>query len=209
MILAHCGLASCNNLIIDNRNEEEELTEKPDPLQTGEVRIKACPDEDYRISFIVEAETVSIDWGDGTTEDHIPNGLPEGFVHNYEDQSPKHITIRTEKMEAFGACTIVSANIGIIRTFGFLEEIAFGKCPQLEEVILRQFHSLPAASDESIIIYRENTGSATCDIDIALSKGWEARTTLPDEVKETIEIEIDDDMLINLANFAFSSIGDF
>ena len=183
-----------------------------EPLQPGEVRIKAYPNEDNKISFIVVSQKIIIDWGDDTTEEYTPNGWPERFIHEYTDKNPRNITLRTEEMNVFGAFSLVKSNNGMLQTFGNVEEIIFGKCPGLEEVILRGnglirlemeevkglnlldcsynklsasklnglFNSLPA-SDEGILIFRENTGSATCDASIVLSKGWTVQTSIPDE----------------------------
>jgi len=127
----YIALFACDNPIIDD------IIEQLEPLQTGEIRIKAWPGEDNQFSFIIVSEKIFIDWGDGTTEEHTPNGLPEGFIHEYTDHNQKCITIRTEEMSAFGAFNLVNSSMGVLQTFGRLEEINFGKCPQLEEVILR------------------------------------------------------------------------
>ena len=220
LCLLFFALYGCNNPVGD------EIIEISAPLRSGEVRIKARPDEDKKISFIVVAEKILIDWGDGTTEEFTPNGMPKGLVHEYMEQNLMNITIHTEEMVNFGACSMININGVFMQTFGRLEEIYFGKCTRLEEVILRgnnlirleieeansltlfdcSFNSLSAStlnslfgslpfSDEGIIIYRENTGSETCDSIIVLSKGWTVQSLLPDEDWELVSQEIDDEMV--------------
>ena len=109
--------------------ETPEPEPEPEPLQTGEIRIKAYPDEDNKISFIIVSKKITIDWGDETTEEFTPNGTPEAFVHEYTDQQPKHIIIHTEEMNDFGAFSMVRIDNVFLHTFGLLEEIIFGKCP--------------------------------------------------------------------------------
>jgi hypothetical protein len=66
---------ACNNADITHGDEGKDANEQSKSLQTGEVRIKACPDTDNKISFLVTSERISIDWGDETTEDFTPNGV--------------------------------------------------------------------------------------------------------------------------------------
>ena len=226
------ALYCCNNPVDD--------IEIFEPLQPGEVRIKARPDEDNKISFIVVAGKIRIDWGDGITEEFTPNGMPEGLVHEYTDQNLKTITIHTEEMVDFGACSMININGVFMHTFGRLEEIYFGKCTHLEDVILRgndlirlvieeanslnlfdcSFNNLSASalnslfgslpfSNEGIIIFRENTGSASCDSSIVLSKGWTVQSLLPDEDWELVPPLFDAEAAKSFAINLFSRFGDF
>ena len=235
--LLFVALFGCNNPV--DRDMEIEI-EIPDPLQPGEVRIKACPDEDNKLSFIMVAKKILIDWGDDTTEEFTPNGVPEGLVHEYIDQNPKHITVHTEEMIDFGACSMINIYGITMQTFGRLQEIYFGKCAHLEEVILRgndlmhleieeansltlfdcSFNNLSASalnslfgslpfSDEGIIIFRENTGSETCDSSIVLSKGWTVQSLLPDEDWELVPQLLPDEMIKIFTIKYFSDFGNF
>jgi len=126
------GLFACNKPVDDGIE-----INNPEPLQPGEVRIKAYPNEENKISFVVVSKKISIDWGDSSIEEFTPNGMSEGFIHEYTDNKPKHITLQTEEMYAFGAFSMIQINGLYVQTFGHLEEIIFGKCSYLEEVILR------------------------------------------------------------------------
>ncbi|MDR2916670.1 MAG: RagB/SusD family nutrient uptake outer membrane protein [Tannerella sp.] len=235
-------LFACNSIDDDNNKpgnpENGENNGEESSLQIGEVRIKAYPNDDNKISFVAVADKILIDWGDGTTEEFAPNGgSSKEFIHEYVNQNPQNITIRTEGMKAFGAYTLVSV-LEIAQTFGYLEEVRFGECPHLEEVIIRHhdlnlfdmesansltlldcsynklsvsalnelFNSLPSV-DEGIVIYKENTGSDACDINIVLSKGWTVRGSLPEE--DLSIDEIDDESLLAYATSCFTGFGEF
>ena len=233
-------LYGCNNPVGDEVNELDIEIEISEPLQSGEVRIKAHPAEDNTIAFMVVAKKILIDWGDGVTEEVAPNGIWKGLVHEYAGQHLQDITFHTEEMVAFGAGSMINVNGVFMHTFGCLEEIYFGKCAHLEEVFLRSndlirleieeaysltlfdcsFNNLSASalnslfgslpfSDEGIIIFRENMGSASCDSGIVLSKGWTVQSMLPDEDWELNGPLFDAEAAKAVAINLFYRFGDF
>jgi len=91
-------------------------------LSTGQVEVKVYPDtynNVYNVSFSAITQKITIDWGDGTTDNLTPNGAYKSFSHVYSNQNLQTIKVNTEGMTGF--------EDGI----GYLQELEFGNCPDL------------------------------------------------------------------------------
>ena len=92
-------------------------------LSSGQIEMKGYP-SDGRMSFTATGKSLTIDWGDGTIEEVMPNAIERIFNHEYLNNNLRIITITTDGMTSFG-CS--SAN-------GIYHELRFGDCPDLKEV---------------------------------------------------------------------------
>ena len=164
-------------------------------LKTGQVEIKVEPNNSKKVKFRATAKKITIDWGDGTTDELTPNGTDRVFIHEYTDQNLKTILINTESLTNIG--------FGDYSAGGTYRELWVGDCSELEEIhcatekltvleikdckALRSlncynnqltatalnalFNSLPATTYGSISI-SGNPGAGSCDRSIATNKGW-------------------------------------
>ncbi|MDR1347402.1 MAG: leucine-rich repeat domain-containing protein [Prevotellaceae bacterium] len=95
-------------------------------LKAGQVQIKGYAD-DYskKISFYATAKKLTIDWGDGTIDDIVPNGNGREFSHEYENATIfQTISINTEDL----------TEIRFVYNYGDIYELRFGACPKLKEI---------------------------------------------------------------------------
>ena len=112
-------------------------------LQNGQIEIKACPNSKNMIEIGILAKKITIDWGDGTIENSIPNNklsISKGdgivdeidgqcFTHEYPNQDLWTIKIDTEEMTMFewnywGNPSLCPSP----------QELRFGNCPELEVI---------------------------------------------------------------------------
>ena len=196
-----CAFSACVETVENNEKEEtgeEEVNNEndiPETLKIGEIRIKAFPSDNKKISFQVYAKKISIDWGDGMTDEFIINEEIKNCSHDYANNNLQTIIIQTEELIGIGKA--------VIEMNGNYKEIRFGECPFLEEISFPNlgltaldvekserlryldcsnnnlssaalnslFESLPNVS-EGWINFTENAGTKTCDISIIEEKGW-------------------------------------
>ena len=103
-------------------------------LKKGQIEIKGYPDNDNKMSFIVTATKITIDWGDGSIEELTPNGTESEFVHEYANQDFQTIKINTEVMTSLvlGNGSHYDDDYDIIR--GRYNELRLGDCPDLKNI---------------------------------------------------------------------------
>ena len=65
LIFSSCEEKVSNEDVVDNENKV------PEKLRLGEIRIKAYPANNQKISFQILSKKFSVDWGDGTVEEFI------------------------------------------------------------------------------------------------------------------------------------------
>ena len=97
-------------------------------LKTGQVEIKGFPTlyspDSGKMIFNATAKKVVIDWGDGTIEEIISNGVKRDFSHNYPSGSIQTVTINTENLTYFYTDSYSTD----------CYEVRFGDCPYLKEL---------------------------------------------------------------------------
>lgn len=102
------------------------LSESNNTLQTGQIEIKAYPDDNNKIGFSVDTARITIDWGDGNIEEATPKGnkrsLKYKFKHTYPNYNLQTIRINAERMTEFEW------------RWGNFPELQFGDCPELEKI---------------------------------------------------------------------------
>ena len=99
-------------------------------LQTGQIEIKASPDNKGRISFYISARKITIDWGDGQVDALPPDCFRKEFTHKYFNQSLQTIKVNTEGMTLFN-CSKTEERYC---SDGIFHELRFGNCPELIRV---------------------------------------------------------------------------
>ena len=199
-----CIFSACEKSLVGDENEEViDNNEIPEKLKIGEVRMKVYPANNKKVSFHILAKKISIDWGDGVTDEFTINEEIKNCSHEYSNNNLRTIIIHTEELEGIGKMS------------GNYEEIRFGECPFLEEISFPNlglitleiekaerlryldcsnnnlsasalntlFESLPDVSD-GVINYKDNDGSETCDNSITEDKGWNDELVKPDELSE-------------------------
>jgi len=210
-----CTFSSCGESEVGGENEEtNENNEIPEKLNIGEIRMKVYP-SDKKVSFHVLAKKISIDWGDGVTDEFTMNEEIKNCSHDYVNNNLRTIIIHTEELRGIGKA--------VIEMSGNYTEIHFGECPFLEEISFPNlgltvleieksdqlryldcsnnnlsasalnslFESLPDVS-EGWINFKENNGTGACDINIVEEKGW-VDEIKPDEffIEENIQILVE------------------
>ena len=138
--------SSCEEKISDDDDVDNENV-IPEKLRLGEIRIKAYPANNQKISFQILSKKFSVDWGDGTVEDFISDEEPvtvilpgtageneitiygtlETASHEYANNNIQEIIILTEELIGIGKGSNMEMN-------GNYREIRFGKCPFLEAI---------------------------------------------------------------------------
>ena len=96
-------------------------------LKTGQIEIKVEPNSDKKVTFNATAKKITIDWGDGNSDELTPNGIKRDFIHEYTDQNLKTILINTESL------TDISIKYDNKKN-GTYRELWFGDCPELEKI---------------------------------------------------------------------------
>jgi hypothetical protein len=79
-LMVALGFAACE------KNEENPTDNSGAPannLKAGEVQIRVRTNSSKKVSFYVRAKTLTIKWGDGSTEEFNPNGVENKFEHTY------------------------------------------------------------------------------------------------------------------------------
>ena len=203
-----CIFSACEKSLVGDENEEViDNNEIPEKLKIGEVWMKVYPANNKKVSFHILAKKISIDWGDGVTDEFTINEEIKNCSHEYSNNNLRTIIIHTEELEGIGKA--------VIEMSGNYEEIRFGECPFLEEISFPNlglmtleiekagrlryldcsnnnlsasalntlFESLPDVSD-GFINYKDNDGSETCDNSITEDKGWNDELVKPDELSE-------------------------
>jgi len=120
--------------------------EKDNNLQEGQIEIKACPDIKNMVKIAIVAKKITIDWGDGTVENSIPNNklsIRRGngiideidgqcFTHEYPNQDLKAIKIDTEEMTMF-------EYLGNHSHCHSSQELRFGNCQYLTHIMCHYY----------------------------------------------------------------------
>lgn len=122
------GYDNYDKSILEKKGWEEKIIfADNNNLQTGEIKIKAYPDEMNRIAFNIQAKELMIDWGDnsGSFIDE-QNGVDKNFSHEYSNQNLQTIKVSTDEMTSF-TCDSNFPDI-----FGTFQELRFGNCPELQ-----------------------------------------------------------------------------
>ena len=128
---------------IENEIEAPE-NEIPEELQLGEIRMKAFPDENKKISFQILAKKISVDWGDGNVEELVSDNemvavlIPSITGYNrvtlfsdYKTVSHEYSNNNLQKIRIFAEDIICIGNSAYIEMSGTFKEIQFGECPLL------------------------------------------------------------------------------
>jgi len=174
------------------------------PLQTGQIEIKAYPDEKNEIAFYVETWEIEIDWGDSNIEFYIIRTTDGTFRHKYPNQNCQTIKINSYNM------VFLNCGTDSCESAGTFMELRFGYMPNLQcflnelttldvsnctaltclmcydnflsaSALNTIFNSLPTRvpDNEAEIWFEDNLGFDTCDKTIFERKGWIGIMTKP------------------------------
>ena len=107
-------------------------------LSTGQIEMKIYPDKNNYISFNAITQKITIDWGDGTVDDLIPNGINKNFSHEYSNRNLQTVKINTEEITGdahnIGETTAWGINFGFTCDSCLLQELKFGNCSELKAI---------------------------------------------------------------------------
>lgn len=99
------------------------LSENANNLQTGQIEIKAYPDDNGEIAFSIKTVEVRIDWGDGNIDSFFSNGYGKIYNHLYSNKNLQIIKVDTYRMTEFYTDFDGSA--------GTFCKLRFDNCPNL------------------------------------------------------------------------------
>ena len=117
-------------------------------LKSGQIEIKAYPDENKKISFYVTAKKITIDWGDGNKDEFTPNGANIEYSHEYAYQNFQTISIVTESITSISFYSY---------TKGTVHELRFGKCTELKEIYCSS-QNLTVLDIKNVVAFLEKLG---------------------------------------------------
>ena len=143
------GFAMAGGIIAAGCNKDDDDDEYNNGLKFGQVEFKATPGNDDVISFMAATKKITIDWGDGTVDEYMPNGIEKIFFHEYLSQNLQTVSIVTESMTYFSC----SHNIGLNFRCVF-RELRFGKCTELKRIICSA-HELTVLDIKNVVISLE------------------------------------------------------
>ena len=98
-------------------------------LKTGQIEIKTYPNAKRKVAFNITAQRIMIDWGDGTFDKLIRNGVNQSFTHEYSNQGLQTINVNTEGMTEFD-CSNDYWHIAS----GTFQELIFHNCTDLTSI---------------------------------------------------------------------------
>ena len=107
---------SCTNEIVD----EDNSSSSSNNLKTGQVEMKGYPNSSGVISFQASAKKITINWGDGKTDEITPNGALTPISHQYPNSNFQTILVNAEDLTRIRGFTNGEAH-----------ELRFGDCPNL------------------------------------------------------------------------------
>ena len=104
----------CNNMTSEDSDNG---------LERDKIEMKGYPSKNGKMGFTAYADTIVVDWGDGTIEKIISNGKKYTFSHKYSNKEYQTITVKTERLSYFDT-----------NVYGDYHELRFGSCPYLREI---------------------------------------------------------------------------
>ena len=127
IILLSGIMYSCARIIFDDEENGNGSSSSNgnNNLKTGQIEIKVTPNSVNKVEFNATARKITIDWGDGSTDELTPNSVRRNFAHEYPNQNLQNIKVNTEGMTSFNCAN----NSG-----GIISELRFGNCPELTEL---------------------------------------------------------------------------
>lgn len=113
----------CLSLFVACSNNDNDDPEENDNQKEG-IELKGYPDSSNKMSLVLSAQSLTIDWGDGIIEEYTPTGNEVEYTHQYTGQSIQKISVKGEKITSF-----------YVDGVGKYSEIRIGDCPYLQKVL--------------------------------------------------------------------------
>jgi Leucine-rich repeat (LRR) protein len=108
----------------DNPDDPNAPGSRVNNLNPGQITIRAKPVSGDKISFIAAFQKITIDWGDGSTDEFTNSGaVVTTLEHEYENQNVQEITVNTEML--------TSLDFKSHRSQTNCIELMIGVCPDL------------------------------------------------------------------------------
>jgi Leucine-rich repeat (LRR) protein len=96
---------------------------------TYQAELKAYP-ENGQISFRATAQTVTVNWGDGSKDSFTPGGVEQEYTHSYDNQNFRTVSVRATGLSHFGCYKYSTTS----QTRGVVHELRFSEASQLTEI---------------------------------------------------------------------------
>jgi Leucine-rich repeat (LRR) protein len=120
LLTASIMLSSCSKEDLSNETENSLENASENGLKSEQIQLKAYPTENNEI-FIrdIAADSISIDWGDGTIDEIVPNkNIHTYYSHKYTDGDVRKIVVTGINLTSFNSTVNIC-------------ELSFGYCPKL------------------------------------------------------------------------------